>query len=291
MTEMKHDAAPGTTAPHAGISGPDSRPVRRVGSMTLGICLIAVGLCFLLYYFVPGFNWLLVVKIGAPLALIALGVEVIWCACHPGRWKYDFLAVLGCLAVMGGAFCLTLVPLFWENVNPARRIQLDTLGETYEENLYDALKGQVQLEDLDAWLEARFGVEPPQTLEGLRGAGIRFSLQVDLYGPYEKAEDFAADCARVMEAVRAQKVMPDRVDLEWVRSDNQVSMDLTLDTPAKMDWTVDQMADRTKVWGAEDYPAEEGALDQENQSDGAPLMASGDKSSPSSEEASAEQAP
>ena len=56
----------------------DNRPVRRVGSITLGLCLMAVGVCFLLYYFVPGFNWLLVSKVGAPLALVALGVEVIW---------------------------------------------------------------------------------------------------------------------------------------------------------------------------------------------------------------------
>ena len=54
----------------------DNRPVRRVGSITLGLCLMAVGVCFLLYYFVPGFNWLLVSKVGAPLALVALGVEV-----------------------------------------------------------------------------------------------------------------------------------------------------------------------------------------------------------------------
>lgn len=277
MTEKKTDAA--GTAPRPGT--PDNRPVRRVGSVTLGLCLIAVGVCFLLYYFMPGFNWLLVVKIGAPLALIALGAEVIWCASHQDRWKYDFLAVIGCLVVMGGAFCLTLLPLFWEHVNPARRIQLDTLSEEYEDNLYDALKGQVQLENLDAWLETRFGVEIPETVEGLEGAGIRFSLQVDLYGPYEQPEAFAADCARVMEAVRAQGVMPDRVDLEWTRPDNEVSMDLTLDTPAKMSWTVDQMAERTRVWAAEADPAEEGSLDQENGTDTSMLIASGEKQSPS----------
>ena len=267
MTDRKTDTAgaPRAGAPGSGAAG--LRPVRRVGSVTLGLCLIAVGLCFLLYYFLPGFNWLLVVKIGAPLALIALGVEVIWCASHQDRWKYDFLAVLGCLVLMGGAFCLTLLPLFWQNVNPSRRIQLDNLGEAYEEKLYTALDGKVELEYLDAYLEARFGVEPPQTLEEIGGAGIRFSLEADLYGPYESAEAFAADCARIMEAVRATGVMPDRVDLEWTRPDNEASMDLTLDTPAKMGWSVDQMAERTRVWAAETYPAVEGSLDEENQED------------------------
>lgn len=281
MTDSKTDAASRTPA-----QGNDGRrPVRRVGSVTLGLCLIAVGLCFLLYYFVPGFNWLLVVKVGAPLALVALGVEVIWCASHQDRWKYDFLAVLGCLVLMGGAFCLTLLPLFWENVDPSRRIQMDTLSEEYEENLYQALRGRVDLDYVDAYLETRAGVEVPQSLEELGGAGIRFSLEVDLYGPYEKTEDFAADCAQVMEAVKAQGVMPDRVDLEWTRPDEEVSMDLTLDTPAKMEWSVSQMTERTRVWAAEAYPAESGSLDQENGED---ISAQEDTAASAPETASAE---
>lgn len=264
MTDMKNDTAP-HAAPRAPTQGAaDQRPVRRVGSVTLGLCLIAIGLCFLLYYFVPGFNWMLVVKVGAPLALVALGVEVIWCASHQDRWKYDFLAVLSCLVLMAGAFCLTLLPLFWEKVDPSRRIQLDTLSEEYEDDLYEALRGKVDLDYVDAYLETRAGVKVPQSLKELGGAGIRFSLDVNLYGPYEKAEDFAADCAQVMEAVKAQGIMPDRVDLEWTRPDQEVSMDLTLDTPAKMEWSVSQMEERTVVWAAEAYPAESGDLDQEN---------------------------
>mgnify|MGYP000411734148 CR=1 FL=1 len=42
-------------------------PRRRVGSLTLGACLIAAGIFFLCYYFVPGFDWQLVVRI-APAA-------------------------------------------------------------------------------------------------------------------------------------------------------------------------------------------------------------------------------
>lgn len=272
MTEKKTEAAPGTAgpAPHTPPKAPaaasqESRPVRRVGSVTLGLCLIAVGICFLCYYFLPAFNWMLVVKIGAPMALIALGVEVLWCASHPGRWKYDFLAVLGCLVLMGGAFCLTLLPLFWQTANPTRRLQLDSLGEEYENGLYQALEDQVGLNGVDAYLETRFGAEVPQTLEDIGGAGVRFWLDVELYGPYEGTEAFAADCARVMEAVKAQGVMPDQVEIEWESPDRQVSLELKMDTPAKMNWNVDQMAQQTRVWAEEAYPAtEDQDLDQEN---------------------------
>ena len=132
------------------------RPARRVGSFTLGLCLIAVGVCFLCYYFVPGFAWLPVVKVGAPLALVALGAETIWCASHQEKWKYDFLAVFSCLVMMAGAFCLTLVPLFWQELGPERRAGLDSLADQYESELYDALDGRVRLHRLDVYADTDF---------------------------------------------------------------------------------------------------------------------------------------
>ena len=40
-----------------------AEPVRRVGSVTLGICLIAAGIFFFAYHFLPNFDALLVLKI------------------------------------------------------------------------------------------------------------------------------------------------------------------------------------------------------------------------------------
>lgn len=286
MTEKRTDTAPGT-APQASArtaSRPpaaDSRPARRVGSVTLGLCLIALGICFLCYYFVPGFNWTLVVKVGAPAALVALGAEVIWCASHQSRWKYDFLAVLGCLVLMGGAFCLALLPIVWENVNPANRMQLQNLSETYEDQLYQALDGQVDLDQIDAYLETRYGTKAPKTLQEAGGAGVRFWVGVYLYGPYESAEDFAADCALVMDAVKAQGILPDEVEFSWNSPDQLASMDLILNTPAKMEWTAGQMAQRTLVWTEDQSPAYGGSLDQENDTpaDSAPAQESAASSS------------
>ncbi len=285
MAEKRTDTAPGA-AQQAARPDPrpqpaDSRPVRRVGSITLGLCLVALGICFLCHYFLPGFNWTLVVKVGAPLALIALGGEVIWCASHQSRWKYDFLAVLGCLVLMGGAFCLALLPIVWENVNPANRMQLQNLSETYEDQLYQALDGQVDLDQIDAYLETRYGAKAPKTLQEAGGAGVRFWVGVYLYGPYESAEDFAADCALVMDAVKAQGILPDEVEFSWNSPDQLASMDLILNTPAKMEWTAGQMAQRTLVWTEDQSPAYGGSLDQENDTpaDSAPAQESAASSS------------
>ena len=95
-------------------------PGRRVGSLTLGACLIAAGIFFLCYYFVPGFDWQLVVRIAPAAALVLLGCEVLFFAARPGRWKYDFVSVLVCLVLIACCFGLSLLPAVWDEIAPAR---------------------------------------------------------------------------------------------------------------------------------------------------------------------------
>ena len=291
MTDMNNDKKTAGAAPDPQAAPPASpktatkrparppqeeKPVRRVGSITLGLCLIAVGVCFLLYYFAPGFNWLLVAKVGAPLALVALGVEVIWCAAHPARWKYDFLAVFGCLVLMGGAFCLTLLPLFWQQVSPERRIQTESLKDEYEQALYGSLQDtKIQLFSVHTYMDTGYGVQP-QTLAELNQPGVFLSLGIDLYGPYDRTADFAKDCALLRDAVKQVAAqwgpMPEKIEFEWVNAEETVKMSISLRDPVQMDWTAEQMAEQVYCWlddsvdAAETYPAED--LAQENASGG-----------------------
>ena len=234
----------------------EKQPVRRVGSITLGLCLMAVGACFLLYYFVPGFDWLLVAKVGAPLALVALGVEVLWCASHPGRWKYDFLAVFGCLVLMGGAFCLTLLPLFWEQVDPERRIQTETLKDEYEQALFDALEDTgIRLFTVHTYMDTGYGVQP-ETLAELNQPGVFLSLSIELYGPYDRTADFANDCAVLRDAVKQVAAewgpMPEQIEFEWEDAKETVRMSISLRNQVQMNWTTEQMTEQTYVWLDED---------------------------------------
>ena len=83
---------------------PENVPVRRVGTVTLGVCLMAAGVLFLCYSFVPNFNWELALKIAPAAGLILLGCEVLYFAAKPQRWKYDFLSVFLCIVLMVSAF-------------------------------------------------------------------------------------------------------------------------------------------------------------------------------------------
>lgn len=297
MTDMNNDkktagAAPGSqAAPPASLKTASKRPaaappkeekpVRRVGSITLGLCLIAVGVCFLLYYFAPGFNWLLVAKVGAPLALVALGVEVIWCAAHPGRWKYDFLAVFGCLVLMGGAFCLTLLPLFWQQVSPERRIQTESLKDEYEQALYGSLQDtKIQLFSVHTYMDTGYGVQP-QSLAELNQPGVFLSLGIDLYGPYDRTADFAKDCALLRDAVKQVAAqwgpMPEKIEFEWVNAEETVKMSISLRDAVQMNWTAEQMAEQVYCWLDEDsshsgsaYSGLDGTDSEENAAPEAP---------------------
>ena len=86
MDETRNDApltgeAPQTAKP---------QPLRRVGSFTLGVCLIAAGIFFLLAYFVPGVDWKLMLKIAPAAGLVGADLP-----CAHGRVLWPFAAAGG----------------------------------------------------------------------------------------------------------------------------------------------------------------------------------------------------
>ena len=90
MDEKKNN-----TAETPAFKAPENAPVRRVGTLTLGVCLIVCGVHF---------NWELALKIAPAAGLILLGCEVLYFAARPQRWKYDFLSVFLCIVLMVSAF-------------------------------------------------------------------------------------------------------------------------------------------------------------------------------------------
>lgn len=238
-------------------------PHRRVGSFTLGACLIAAGVFFLLYYFWPEFNWMLVLKVAPAAGLILLGCEVLFFAAHPGRWKYDFVSVLVCLCLMGVCFCMTLLPLLWEEIDPARQRTQEKLWDEYHAQVYTAMQTdapEIALKDVQGSLHLYSGAAV-STLEDLvqsTESGRYLTLYVELFGPYPDAEAFASDCRKLTDAVQSCGVQPNRVYFDCVPSGelpdalaqgaapmNEYHLDL--DGAVQMDWTAAQMAGQTEV--------------------------------------------
>lgn len=235
-------------------------PLRRVGSFTLGACLIAAGIFFLLTYFVPGFPTQPVLRIVPAAGLVMLGGEVLFFAARPGRWKYDFWSVLICLVLMAGCFGLSLLPVVWDELGPERNQASMKLGQEYTTEAYDKIKqtaADVRVKDIrgNAYLYS----SKTETLRDLDAGGGHLSLTVVLFGDYDSVQAFAQDCRRVTDAVQQCSALPDELRIAWA-PDNDPGQSLTagtlqrveqytleLDGIAQLDWTAEQMAKQTEI--------------------------------------------
>ena len=88
-----------------------NKPLRRVGTLTLGVCLIAAGTLFLLARFLPGLPWLVIWQVLPAAGLILLGCEVLYYSARPGACRCDFGSVVLCLLMMGGCFGVSTLML------------------------------------------------------------------------------------------------------------------------------------------------------------------------------------
>ena len=259
-------------------------PLRRVGSFTLGACLIAAGAFFLCYHFVPGFDWQLALKIVPAAGLVMLGGEVLFFAARPGRWKYDFWSVLICLVLMGGCFGLSLLPVVWEEIGPERNQASMKLSQQYTADAY----AQIRKSDPDAPVKDISGnvylyTGAVKTLEDIDGGSGYVTLDVELSGSYGSAEQFAQACRSMTDAVQQCRPQPDTLIFAW-SPDNDPGKSLesgrlqrveqyTLELVgiAQLDWTADQMAKQTEVQyllDEENEPEEQPASGEETEPDG-----------------------
>lgn len=257
-------------------------PRRRVGSLTLGFCLIAAGIFFLCYYFVPGFDWQLVVRIAPAAALVLLGCEVLFFAARPGRWKYDFVSVLVCLGLIAVCMCLSFLPMVWSQIDPSRQQTAAKLGKAYTAEVYDALREEVPGIGLkDVYTDLYLYTSTVDDLQDLEPGDGNLRLQVTLFGPYASAEDFARDCRAVTSVIQKQAVQPDalifecdvsgsdatvRKDLDAGSLQQTQDYELELYGTTQLDWTVEQMTRQTSVTDllTEENEPEESASEEES---------------------------
>lgn len=256
MDETRNDAPLTGEAPQPA----KPQPLRRVGSFTLGVCLIAAGIFFLLAYFVPGVDWKLMLKIAPAAGLILLGGEVLFFAARPGRWKYDFWSVLICLVLMGGCFCLSLLPVVWDELGPERDQASMKLSQQYTADAY----AQIRRSDPDAPVKDISGnvylyTGAVKMLEDIDGGSGYVTLDVELSGSYGSAEQFAQACRSMTDAVQQCSAQPDELRITWSPENdpgqslasgslqNVEQYTLELVGIAQLDWTADQMAKQTEV--------------------------------------------
>lgn len=246
-------------------------PIRRVGSFTLGLCLIAAGIFFLFYSFVPKFDWMLALKILPAAAIILLGVEVLYFASKPERWRYDFLSVFFCLILIGSCFCLMFVPTLLAEFGPEQTRRRNELFDAYRSEVYEDFKQDapdIPIRNLYGALNNEYS--SADTLEELAKENGRqdIYLRIELEEAYPDAERFVADCRTLMNIIQKQAIQPYEVMFESSMGEQPWHIDLQ-DT-VQQDWTEKQMLEqlaKQQQYEADLDAAESDALDEENEAE------------------------
>ena len=122
-----------------------ARPVRRVGTLTMGLALVVVGAALCVGLFFPNVDFLLLFKL-SPLVLVALGCEVIFAASTAKgmRLKYDFLSMFVCFLLIVTALGAACVPVALQYAGPGRSAAEQRVEQELYEATYARLKGNCE---------------------------------------------------------------------------------------------------------------------------------------------------
>ncbi len=227
VSEPAPAAEQAAPAPVPVLPAPPRRPpVRRVGTVTLGLSLIVTGLAITAYFFVPGFDIVSVAKL-APLVLVFLGAEVLWASARrkgEERLRLDFLAAFVSFVLICASLCAATLPAVWRWYGPDRASTEERLSDELEEQLHAAFQGQDVL-DCNGWVNlGGYEFDREMTLADLR-AEDHAGANITLGGTVANGDEFAARVAALLPALRDAGV--DRAYFYW--SDDDESWDLDLD--------------------------------------------------------------
>lgn len=183
---------------------PAPKKVRRVGTFSFGLVLIAAGLLLVANIFVPQFDLVQVLRF-APLVLVVLGIEVLVYAARPNvALKYDFWGMFACMLTLlfvGGS--ALVVPL-WQRYGLPEEERRNEFVYHIQDTLYEALAQAPELKSclneprLDVYAMANRSENSAQLDTLLPGDEVHLTFDF-LPGQVADAQQFAAVCQQVID--------------------------------------------------------------------------------------------
>ncbi|MDL2324827.1 hypothetical protein LJC61_06740 [Ruminococcaceae bacterium OttesenSCG-928-A16] len=277
MNEMNTNPTPGQQPPVAtppgspypvpgqnGFMPPPAPPVktRRVGTITMALCLIVTGVLLLLRIFVPGINILYIMQF-APIVLVLLGLEIVVANIFykNEKLRYDILSVFVSLLLIGASMVATVVP---ELVNYSRTSVNTTnaIEHQLEEEAYALLKDTGMVDSFNSHIsfESWGNYNANATLTTLP-AGSRVSISIGLSGPYATKAEFVAACRMLQGKLQSiSAYINNYYFFDYDQSANYTIFmgnerhHLYLDGKFQQNWTAEQMEQYTitEYWLEED---------------------------------------
>lgn len=176
--------------------------VRRVGTFTMGLCLVIAGLALTVGMFRPTTDFSFLLKL-TPLVLVVLGAEVLIASAtaKEKKLKYDFLSMFVCFLLIvcaaAGAVCAPLAQYY----GPQRQAKLNELRTQWNNALYEKLGDAEDVYSVRGHLWSEQAILPEElTLEAVGKAG-NVGADVVLDGDYADETAFAAACQQLLPAL------------------------------------------------------------------------------------------
>lgn len=178
---------------------PEAEPpkkTRRVGTITMGVCLVAVGIILILAIFLPAMDVLMIARF-APLVLVLLGAEILIAHIRhrDEKLRYDILSVIICILLIGCSLFAAAVPVFYQRGVETQRAQR-RLSTELRDKSYAALE---DLKDTEFWtLDWYVSLQEEEDAKNLTldkldtYQDIHMNLYMD--SDFASAEDFAKAC-------------------------------------------------------------------------------------------------
>lgn len=252
--------APEQPAPAAPKAAPEAPRVRRVGTFTMGVTMILVGLlivCSLFGWGIP-LEW---VFRFSPLILVALGVEVLVGAFSKGtKLKYDFLSIVVCGLLTLAALAFSAAPLALEYFGPSHELAERRVETKIYEKVLNSLPGE-GLEMLNVSAAIQRPVQNAETAS--LQAGDYLTVSVTLSASDEA--DFLAKAAKINAALAD---LPSRVSVYYSSAEKDgTKWELQVYDRLQLDDTADQLKTRLRTLHNTEYgwmTDEEAAFQEEN---------------------------
>lgn len=218
---------------------PAPRKTRRVGTLTMGLALIATGLLIAVAMFAPALDLTLALRL-CPLLLVVLGCEVLFFSLRSkdDKIKYDWLSMFVCFILVVGSLGLAMVPKLLLYYGPDRERTESRLDRELNDNCYNLLAEDKSVSDCASYVYFQgFEFEKDASLELLRSDpdATYSSLSFTLSGNYQQGETvaFAADVARILAKLQQGGYPVDHVQFEWENTSETMQHRMSLEVSSR----------------------------------------------------------
>lgn len=220
------------------------QPVRRVGTLTMGLALIAGGVLALVALLWQDYGIISVLRF-SPLILVLLGLEIVVNAAvfRGQKLQYDVLSMFVCFFLIVGAVGASALPAIYRNWGPPRHSMERSIEISMNTLLADALQSIPDVLDADAdvYLERPDLQYTENATYGNLVPTDYVYLNVHLGGPYADQKAFATACRTVLDSLSTLPVHARGVRLTY-RPGDADEYELTVNTPLLWKQDVEQLA-------------------------------------------------